>query len=78
MQNPMRVLTGVEGNITPDIFHNLTQGKISDERLTELIRNEAIRAYEMNGSVIIDIGSVRRWLGTVNPVTLKPINRDLF
>jgi hypothetical protein len=77
MPNPLRVIGEVEGHITSDIFHHITEGRVSDERLTELIQNEKILAYEINGRFIIDIGSIRRWLRTVHPITLEPF-KDLF
>jgi hypothetical protein len=78
MPDLLRIADGVEGHITSDIFHHITEGRVSDERLTELIQNEKILAYEINGRFIIDIGSIRRWLRTVHPISLMPIRKDLF
>ena len=78
MQNGIKITNDMEGHITTDIFHIVTKGKVSDERLSELIKSETLRAYELNGDFIIDIGSVRRWLTSVHPVTLQPMKWDLF
>ena len=78
MQTPIRIQNGIEGHITPEVFRDLTQGKISDERFIALLEDQTIRSFKIGNIVIIDISSVRRWLATVHPVTLEPARRDLF
>jgi hypothetical protein len=78
MHGYITITNDMEGHITTDLFHNVTQGKVSNARLIELIKGNILRAYEMNGDFIIDIGSVRNWLKSVHPVTLEPIKWDLF
>ena len=73
-----RLSPNLEGSITSDMFHDLTEYKVSDDRLKALIDNGSISGFKLNGGYILDIGSVRRWLRSVHPETLKSVRKDLF
>ena len=73
-----RISPHIEGHITTDLFHYLTGYNVSNERLDALINDGTIDAFRVGGQVILDIGSVRRWLFTVHPDTFESIKTELF
>jgi hypothetical protein len=78
MPAPIRISPHIEGHIDANMFHSLTDWKVSEERLDALIKDGTISAFRINGHVILDIGSVRRWLWTVDQNTFESIKKELF
>jgi hypothetical protein len=78
MPEPIRISPHIEGSIDSGMFHSLTDWKVSEERLDALVRDGTITGFRIGNALILDIGSVRRWLWTVDQNTFESIKKDLF
>ena len=76
MPTPIRIGEGIEGHITTHMFHDVTQGRVSEERLAELLESGTIRSFVIRRTIIIDVASVREWLRSVHSIILMPIKRE--